>query len=88
MPDIEKETSIRMDETPIGVFQDRIRERLRSEPRVAFSSFFEGERIQSRIVGIFQAILELIRHEQYRADQPLQHSEIWIMPPADTVSDR
>ena len=81
MPDVEKETSIRMDETPIGVHQDRIRERLKTEPRVSFSSFFDGERLQSRIVGIFQAILELIRHEQFRAEQPVQHGEIWILPP-------
>ncbi|MEZ6059445.1 MAG: segregation/condensation protein A [Planctomycetaceae bacterium] len=82
MPDVERETSIRMDETPIGVFQDRIRRRLQSEPRVSFSSFFEGEKLQSRIVGIFQAILELIRHEHFRAEQPQKFGEIWILPPA------
>ncbi|MEZ6130135.1 MAG: segregation/condensation protein A [Planctomycetaceae bacterium] len=81
LPEVETTTSIRMDETPIGVFQDRIRKRLATEERVAFSSFFEQEKLQSRIVGIFQAILELIRHEQYRAEQPQMYGEIWVLPP-------
>ncbi len=81
LPDVEKEASIRMDETPIGVFQERIRRRLAAESRVTFSSFFEGEKLQSRIVGIFQAILELIRHEHYRAEQPERFGEIWVLPP-------
>jgi len=81
LPDVERETSIRMDETPIAVHQERIRKRLATEPRVPFSSFFDGEKLQSRIVGIFQATLELIRHEQYRAEQPEMYGEIWILPP-------
>ncbi len=81
MPEVEKATSIRMDETPIAEFQDRIRKRLLVQGRVEFSSFFEGEKLQSRIVGIFQATLELIRHEQYRAEQPQMYGEIYILPP-------
>ena len=82
IPEVERTTSIRMDETPIAVFQDRIRKRLATEEQVAFSSFFEGEKLQSRIVGIFQAVLELIRHERYRAQQPVMYGEIWVLPPA------
>lgn len=81
LPELEKETSIRMDETPLAVHQERIRKRLATESRVMFSSFFDGEKLQSRIVGIFQATLELIRHEQYRAEQPEMYGEIWILPP-------
>jgi len=82
MPDLEREGSIRMDETPIGVFQELIRERVAAEGRVPFSSLFTGEKIQSRIVGIFLAILELIRHEHYRSEQPIDFSEIWILAPS------
>jgi len=81
VPELEKESSIRMDETPLSVHQERIRKRLLTEPRVTFTSFFDGEKLQSRIVGIFQATLELIRHEQYRAEQPEMYGEIWILPP-------
>lgn len=83
MPDPEREVSIRLDETPIAIFQERIRERILIEGRVAFSSFFEGEKVQSRIVGIFLAILELIRHEGFRAEQPVEFGEIWVLHPID-----
>lgn len=81
MPDIEREVSIRMDETPMSVFQEQIRARVISEGRVPFSSLFNGEKIQSRIVGIFLAILELIRHEHYCSEQPIDFGEIYILPP-------
>ncbi len=81
IPDVQQTIAIRMDETPMSVFQEQIRERLLTEERVAFSSFFVGEKVQARIVGIFLAILELIRHEGYRARQPLDYDEIWILAP-------
>ncbi|MFM7058375.1 MAG: segregation and condensation protein A [Planctomycetota bacterium] len=81
IPDVQQTIAIRMDETPMSVFQEHIRERLLTEERVAFSSFFAGEKIQARIVGIFLAILELIRHEGYRALQPVDYDEIWILAP-------
>ena len=87
LPELDRETSIRMDETPLAVHQERIRKRLLTEPRVMFSSFFDGEKLQSRIVGIFQATLELIRHEQYRAEQPEMYGEIWILPPLSQSAD-
>lgn len=81
LPDVAKATTMKLDETPISVFQDRIRKRIQQEGRAAFSSFFDGEKFQSRIVGIFQAILELIRHEGYRAEQESVFSDIWVLPP-------
>ena len=50
---------------------------------MAFISFFAGEKIQSRIVGVFLAILELIRHEHYRSEQLVDFAEIWILPPQE-----
>lgn len=81
LPDVAKTTSMKLDETPISVFQERIRKRIDQEGRAAFSSFFDGEKFQSRIVGIFQAILELIRHEGYRAQQENVFGDIWVLPP-------
>lgn len=83
LPEVESQTTIRMDETPISEHQLRIRQRLTECGRVAFSEFFEGEKLQSRIVGIFQATLELIRHEAYRAEQPVMFGEIYILPPKE-----
>lgn len=81
IPVMDREGTVRLDETPIGVFQERIRETIAQDGQAAFSSFFDGEKIQSRIAGIFLAVLELIRHEDYRAQQPVDFGEIWILPP-------
>jgi segregation and condensation protein A len=69
------------DDTPIGVYIERIKARVQAETRVTFSSFFAGKKSRSQIVGIFLAILELLRHYKYRAEQPQEFHEIWILPP-------
>lgn len=79
----EPHANIRYDDTPISVYVERIGARVRREKRVAFSAFFEGENERSRIVGVFLAILELLRHHGYRAEQPREYGEIWVMPPAN-----
>lgn len=69
------------DDTPIAVYVDRIRTRVLAEQRVTFSSFFVGSNSKSKIVGVFLAILELLRHYKFRAEQPVEYNEIWILPP-------
>lgn len=80
---IEEERSIRYDDTPIGVWVERISKRVQTETRVSFSSFFEGTNHKSRIVGVFLAILELLRHHRYRAVQDDAYGEIWVLPPLE-----
>ncbi len=67
------------DETPIEVYMDRIRERLAVEPRLAFTSLFERDMHRSQLVGIFLAVLELIRHLQVQVEQEELFGEIWIL---------
>jgi segregation and condensation protein A len=83
---IEEETSIKYDETPVAVYVDQIGERVRREGLVTFSSLFEGESLRSRIVGLFLAILELLRHHHFRAEQPDDYGEIYIRPPVETAA--
>jgi segregation and condensation protein A len=78
---VEQQASIRYDDTPVAVYAERISARVRAEGRVAFSAFFDGTNMRSKIVGIFLAILELLRHHQFRAEQPADYGEIWILPP-------
>jgi segregation and condensation protein A len=80
----EHETSVRYDDTPISVYIERVAERVRREGRVAFSAFFDSAAKRGVIVGLFLAILELLRHHSFRAEQPIDYGEIWILPP---VSD-
>lgn len=84
---VEQETRIQYDDTPIAVYAQRIRRRIQAEGRVAFSAFFERTNVRSKIVGVFLAILELVRHHGYRAVQPVEYGDIWILPPVEPVGD-
>lgn len=70
--------SIRYDDTPIHVYMQRIDDRLRRDGRVPFTSFFESTVHKSKLVGMFLAVLELVRHQHARAAQPALFSEIWL----------
>ena len=70
--------SIRYDETPIHVYMQRIDERLRRDGRVAFTGLFETAVHKSTLVGMFLAVLELVRHQHASAAQPELFGEIWL----------
>jgi len=72
--------SIRYDETPIHVYMQRIDERLRRNGRVAFTEFFDTSVHKSALVGMFLAVLELVRHHHALAAQPELFGEIWLEP--------
>lgn len=80
---VDKVGRIRYDETPIAVYMQRIGKRVREEGRVPFSLFFEKTNDRGRVVGVFLAVLELLRHHAYRAEQPVIYGEIWVLPPLD-----
>lgn len=71
------------DDTPISVYVQRIYNRVQEQGRVQFSDLFEGTNLKSKIVGIFLAILELLRHYKLRAEQPTPYGEIFVIGPKD-----
>ena len=79
--------SIRYDETPIHVYMQRIDERVRRDGRVAFTAFFETAVHKSTLVGMFLAVLELVRHQHARAAQPELFGEIWLEPGDEAAAD-
>src|SRR5262245_8061357 len=68
------------DETPIQVYMLRIHQQLVANQRAAFSDMFEPGMHKSAIVGVFLAVLELVRHHSVVAEQNDMHGEIWIVP--------
>jgi segregation and condensation protein A len=84
---IEQETTVKYDETPVAVYVEQVAERVRREGIVPFSTLFDGESSRSRIVGLFLAVLELLRHHRFRAEQPEDFGEIYIHPPADDTAE-
>src|SRR5207253_3510638 len=57
-----------VDETPMQVYMDMIVDRLQQSPRLPFTAFFTPPLNRSRLVGLFLAVLELIRMHQIMAD--------------------
>ena len=81
--DVEEEGRIRYDDTPIQVYVEMISKRVQSEQEVRFTSLFDRETSRSKIVGLFLAVLELLRHHGYRAEQTVAGGEILIRPPLE-----
>ena len=75
------EASLPRDETPVAELVEQIGAQVREVGQVAFSDCFQGVHDRGRIVGVFLAILELVRHHGFRAHQPHDGGEIWIEPP-------
>ena len=78
--DAVKPSNIVYDETPIQVYMERIHATLVSHGRATFSEMFETGMHKSAMIGVFLAILELVRHRHVQAEQDQIHGEIWIQP--------
>jgi segregation and condensation protein A len=75
-----REENIFYDETPIQVHIGRIHERILASGQVAFSELFSAGMHKSSMIGIFLAILEMVRHHDAIAEQDGLNGEIWIRP--------
>jgi len=72
-------TTIVYDDTPINQYMERIHQRLVESGRMLFSEMFSPGMHKSAMIGVFLAVLELVRHHGVRTEQPESHSEIWII---------
>jgi segregation and condensation protein A len=82
-----KPSNIVYDDTPIHVYMAQINQRLVDEGRLSFRELFKPGMHKSALIGMFLAILELVRHHQVRTDQNQLFSEIWVYPGPSTGAD-
>ena len=68
------------DDTPIETHIARVEAAAAEQGGVAFSTLFDEGMPRTRIVGIFLAVLELIRRGRLRARQDRIFDEIWLEP--------
>lgn len=66
------------DDTPVSTYMQRLHERLLKEDRVAFSELFSAGMHKSAMIGVFLAVLELVRHYNAITQQDDRHGEIWV----------
>jgi segregation and condensation protein A len=81
-------SNIVYDETPIHVYMARIHEELNQRGQVSFVELFRPDMHKSARVGMFLAVLELVRHHGVRTQQEALFGEIYILPslaPADAL---
>jgi segregation and condensation protein A len=72
---------IAVDQTPVQLYMDQIAARLATEPRLLFSALFTPPFERGRLVGIFLAILELMKAQRLVAEQPEPFGDIWLSRP-------
>jgi segregation and condensation protein A len=75
---VARPSSIVYDDTPIHVYMGRIHGRLCETQRLALSELFQPGLHKSALVGIFLAVLELVRHHHVCAEQDGAFADIWL----------
>src|SRR5262245_3007162 len=68
-----------MDETPIHIHMERILELLKVRQRVPLTDVFTPPHTRGRLLGLFLAILELIKSRRIQAEQPELFGEICLV---------
>jgi len=67
-----------MDETPLHVHMEGILQMLARQPRVTFTAIFAPPHSYGRLLGLFLAILELMKANKILVEQPELFGEIWL----------
>jgi len=70
--------TIAVDDTPQHVYEGRLKDRVRAEGRVAFRAAFAPPYLKARLIGVFLAILELVRHRALALEQD-EAGELWLV---------
>lgn len=76
--------AIVLDDTPQQVHMERIVQRLRQAGRLPFSEVFDPPHTRGRLLGLFLAMLELIKGRTIAVDQDRAYGDLWLSlaPPA------
>lgn len=78
-------SNIVYDDTPIHVYLARIHSRLQQDGHLVFSKLFHPGMHKSTLIGMFLAVLELVRHRHVRLEQNALFGEIWLLPCSSTT---
>jgi segregation and condensation protein A len=69
---------VEKDDTPLALHQDDILDRLQREGPLPFSRIFEGKTRKTEVIGLFLAMLELMRQGMIRIEQDAPFAEIYL----------
>jgi segregation and condensation protein A len=74
-----------VDETPMHVYQQQILSLLEQRSVLPFTALFTPPRHRARLVGLFLAVLELVKGRRVVAEQGEAFGEIWLRAAPDSV---
>lgn len=80
-------TTVVYDDTPIHVYMERIHQKMLAQGGCSFSEMFVPGMHKTALIGVFLAILELVRHHAVVAEQETEHGEIWVRPGSSFKAD-
>jgi segregation and condensation protein A len=75
-----EDTKILYDETPLQVHMQTIYKRLKGGGRLGITEILTAGMHKSAVIGLFLAVLELVRHHSVEAEQEDGDGEIWVRP--------
>ena len=78
--EIAQPSNIVYDETPIQVYMQKIHSALSTQGRIGITEVFKAGMHKSAMIGLFLAVLELVRHHSVEAEQDENSAEIWVRP--------
>jgi segregation and condensation protein A len=76
------------DDTPIDLYQIEILHRLQTEGPMSFERIFESRSLRGVMVGLFLALLELIRNGLVWAEQPKPNDSVYLRPLTDEPAEQ
>jgi segregation and condensation protein A len=79
-------TRIAIDDTPQYVYEGQIKDRVREAGRVRFRDVFAPPFFKARLIGIFLAILELVRHRGIGLECGESEGDIWLVAMQEEVA--
>jgi segregation and condensation protein A len=68
-----------VDQTPLHVYMEQILQRLQNEPSLPFAALFTPPHNRGRLIGLFLAVLELIKSRRITAEQPESFGPILLV---------
>lgn len=75
------------DDTPIQDYMNEVLEKVHLHTSIPFTNLFEGIHERSRIIGFFLALLELVRLNMIKIEQPVNYADIQVSL-SDKSSDK
>ncbi len=76
-------SNIVYDDTPIHVYMQQIHDQLIQQQRISFSSMFHAGMVKGKLIGVFLAVLELVRNHGVVVEQKDLYSDMWLMSSDD-----